>query len=617
MSESFFLTKSVIDPGQIVEVGELAVIDQFETLRELLAARVGREAAELFAEPLVSRGNDTASTSISWYVPRAGKGQRLVDLDPDSRVNIETLLKSRLATLSTALADPDCGPLLGGALYLDPPDSVWVVAGRPFLVNWGLAPATAQTSQSERERHFEAGLGRFLPIALAPAISRDEWLAHGYKRDLDPPEAVGDIHSAAEPSEKADQPPTGEADDTRNGAIAGEALIGSSPNEPVQLQAQAEPSVWHWRWLAPILVLILFVALYFWLKSPGVLLYPPEDQEPLIQDESVVQAARDANRALEQRIADLRAAVDGAVCRPDGELVLPNGLTPFGLTPRSERPGGPMSPAQGPETARPDAASHLPPSNLVTPDPGGGDALVSLLGRIEDATVFVFALGGEASAHGTGFFITPELIVTNQHVVAPAMNGGRVLVTNERLQELTPVTVVADMGPLQTSGGDFAVLRIEASDVEPFTIYSPEGDLRGHQVIAAGYPAFVLETDSQFEALKRGNIDAIPGLVITDGIVSVEQKLGPETDVVVHTAHISSGNSGGPLIDACGRVAGINTFVRNEASSLNYLNFALSSDDLVRFLTKNGVTPSIVSDACTPTVLRQQQAVQPQTESAE
>jgi S1-C subfamily serine protease len=65
---------------------------------------------------------------------------------------------------------------------------------------------------------------------------------------------------------------------------------------------------------------------------------------------------------------------------------------------------------------------------------------------------------------------------------------------------------------------------------------------------------------------------------------------------------MSQGNSGGPLVDMCGRVIGVNTFVRQ--GNLRNLNFALSTDGLIRFLAGTGVQPGVVSQACLPELTR-------------
>jgi hypothetical protein len=586
MSDSFFLTKTLIDPERMVAVTGVAALEQFEALRSFLLARVGREAASLFAEPVLSRGNGAAQATVSWYASGGGDAARLADLNADARAEVEGHLKRLLAAVSEALSDPDFGPLLGAALMQDGPDDVWVADRRPYLVNWGMAPLESHGSNASRDQHFAATLGRFLPLAAAPALSREEWLNRGYGASVDAQRRAAAEAATVAPAPATVAPP----------AASIHPVAAGVPVTP-------DPSVWRLRWSAPVALLVLFALMLIWLLMPGTLLYPPQPTASVILDDRVADATRASNRSLEDRIAQLRAGIDGAVCTPQGDLVLPSGFTPDGRAPRpAPTPGEqPLDRAQGPEPVQPDALAPPPPSRLVAPAPEGGDP-VSLLTMLEQSTALVLAIGDTVSGHGTGFFIGPDLLVTNHHVIAPAATGGQLLVTSETLGEVRSAEVVASLGPLEGAGGDFALLRVSGANAPALTVRIAHGSLKLQQVVAAGYPGFVMETDQGFAALMSGDARAAPGLVVTDGIVNAEQQLGPNTDVVVHTAHISPGNSGGPLVDGCGRLVGVNTFIRNDQNSLNSLNFSLTSGDLVRFLRANGVEPATSDTPCAPTV---------------
>ena len=52
-----------------------------------------------------------------------------------------------------------------------------------------------------------------------------------------------------------------------------------------------------------------------------------------------------------------------------------------------------------------------------------------------------------------------------------------------------------------------------------------------------------------------------PEVVLSKGTVSAIQNKERNTPMVLHSADISAGNSGGPLIDSCGRGVGINTYI--------------------------------------------------------
>jgi S1-C subfamily serine protease len=108
----------------------------------------------------------------------------------------------------------------------------------------------------------------------------------------------------------------------------------------------------------------------------------------------------------------------------------------------------------------------------------------------------------------------------------------------------------------------------------------------------------LLSTDEQFKSLVQGNAQAVPQLVLTQGIVTVVQE-GGSVPLVVHSAQVSPGSSGGPLVDLCGRVLGLNTFVTSDRTAA-HVNYALSANDLGQFLQQSGVTPVTQDGTCQP-----------------
>ncbi len=168
------------------------------------------------------------------------------------------------------------------------------------------------------------------------------------------------------------------------------------------------------------------------------------------------------------------------------------------------------------------------------------------------------------TAAGTGVVYDDQgHIVTNAHVVADATS---VTVTLAGETTARKATVVAT-----DTEHDIAVLKVDdTTGLVPATFGSSSAVQVGDQVVAIGN-ALALEG----------------GLTVTQGIVSaldrsIEDESGTLSGLVQTDAAISSGNSGGPLLNADGEVIGINTAVAASSSGVNAANigFAISVDQV-------------------------------------
>jgi len=154
--------------------------------------------------------------------------------------------------------------------------------------------------------------------------------------------------------------------------------------------------------------------------------------------------------------------------------------------------------------------------------------LEDVIGRAMPAVVRVEASGG----FGSGFFVSPDTIVTNVHVV-----GGNSSVTIRRPDgTTTPARVDTTAAEF-----DIAILRISNADPNQPTLAMGSGmqARAGQEVIALGTPLGLQNT-------------------VTRGIVSAVRAVNGVT-LVQTDAAINPGNSGGPLVDRSGSVIAIAT----------------------------------------------------------
>ena len=172
--------------------------------------------------------------------------------------------------------------------------------------------------------------------------------------------------------------------------------------------------------------------------------------------------------------------------------------------------------------------------------------------------------GVTGEAVGTGLVVSPDgEILTNAHVIA---NATEIRVRLAGDTEPTEAELIAS-----DVGNDLALLKINGSNL-PVAPFAPPGEVAlGDEVVAIG---FALDLDGE-PSVTLGIVSALDRTLIT-------QNEGALDGLIQTDAAISSGNSGGPLVDASGRVIGINTAVaRSDVSTAaTNVGFAIAIEEV-------------------------------------
>ena len=262
-------------------------------------------------------------------------------------------------------------------------------------------------------------------------------------------------------------------------------------------------------------------------------------------DPSYITSEKDLRDRLEKEIADrekAEAASRASAARAAEGEKRALAATPPALA-RAENLQSPLRPGSP------------APSAAFPPAPGPG-----FLDRALDSVV---AITGETAAEGSlgsGFFVTEEgYVVTNAHVVE--------LRADYRLHLRDGRVVPAEIHQRDRSQ-DLAVLRPKRPSSErlPVLVFGRARSLHiGDAVFAAGSPLA--------ESLS---------FTVTRGIVSADMRAFGSVRLLQHDCAINPGNSGGPLLDAQGRVVGINTLKVTGAAGLGFAIPIEVAEELLR-----------------------------------
>ncbi|MEU3093453.1 trypsin-like peptidase domain-containing protein [Streptomyces sp. NPDC006967] len=180
------------------------------------------------------------------------------------------------------------------------------------------------------------------------------------------------------------------------------------------------------------------------------------------------------------------------------------------------------------------------------------DSVAGIAAQALPSVVTLHVSGAGAAGTGTGFVLDERgHILTNDHVVEPAGENGEITVTFHS-GDTAEATVVG-----RDAGYDLAVVKVKGvRGLAPLPLGNSDNVRVGDPVVAIGAPFDLAGT-------------------VTAGIISARERPitaggenGDGTDVsyvdaLQTDAPINPGNSGGPLLDARGRVIGINSAIRS------------------------------------------------------
>ena len=188
-----------------------------------------------------------------------------------------------------------------------------------------------------------------------------------------------------------------------------------------------------------------------------------------------------------------------------------------------------------------------------------------------------FGMTSSSAVSGSGFILSEDgYVLTNYHVIEQAY------------ESKSPVTVILHDGSRHEAeivgvepGNDIAVVKIEAVGLSAVSLGDSDELKVGSTVYPVGNPLGELEF-----SMSTGHISALDRYIVTDSS-------GNSINMFQIDAAVNSGNSGGPVYDAQGRVIGVVT-AKYADTGVEGLGFAIPINDAIGIaddlITKGYVT---------------------------
>jgi putative serine protease PepD len=202
------------------------------------------------------------------------------------------------------------------------------------------------------------------------------------------------------------------------------------------------------------------------------------------------------------------------------------------------------------------------------------ETVSQIVQNVKPSVVSIKAEGSSGSGTGSGFIYREDgYIVTNNHVAAPAINGGKLTVYLEDKTSFEAKLVG------RNASYDLAVLKIDATGLKPVNIGDSNAINVGDLTVAFGSPLGLSGT------VTSGIVSALNRPVTAGGADDQSFISAIQTD-----AAINPGNSGGPLVNGQGQVIGVNSAIATLGSGTQSgsigLGFAIPINQAQRVITE-------------------------------
>jgi len=587
-----FIRSTSISEDAAVLIDGAPTVRHYRATIETIEALAGRDAASLFAEPVLSQNEATLGNAVSWYCSYEGPVVAFDEIDDVARRPLAQKLSQRLGALEPLLRNPEIGRVLQSWLNISSIGDIISVGGDPVLINWGFLPKAIAADPSLQPAHFAQTLGRFAPSLGVPA-----------------PGATAPAAQATAPAARATAPAA--ASMPRSASPP-----APEPIRPVSFQPALPPPVLppgpSRPWLAPLIASVVAAAVLLLLMLPGVLVYPAAGGRGE-RDAFEEQRLRASNDSLEAQLRTLQETGRQRVCRlNDAPVPVPS----FRTSPADSTAKGPQEAPRMELLPRPPERVALPPN----PDGANGANVGELL---DNSTVLIIGFKDpDGISLGSGFFVSDRNVVTNHHVIA-GVSEGSIFVASRAIGGIRRARLVVASQPPPSEDEirmDLAVLEIQPVGAHPsLRIGTTPPKLSTAYV--AGFPGFITQRDVDFEtfitrlqdSLRAGNVDealssqkvSVPSADLKYGRINNVMSTGRNVvPIVIHDMQLARGNSGGPLVDACGRLGGINSLLFTSDQGAQQANVAQDVSLVRKFLTDNHI--AFVSDEspCNPVVAK-------------
>ncbi|MEK7990318.1 MAG: trypsin-like peptidase domain-containing protein [Thiotrichaceae bacterium] len=190
-------------------------------------------------------------------------------------------------------------------------------------------------------------------------------------------------------------------------------------------------------------------------------------------------------------------------------------------------------------------------------------------------------------ASGTGFVINANnYVVTNHHVIKnhhilKVLDGG---VELEHLKEARVIWASAEK--------DLAILHVpNLTPRKPLKLNASELE-KASVVLALGFPGAADKLGNELDFVETSATDGRVSRLMRNTSWDHTSEL---FDIIQHSAQINGGNSGGPLINQCGEVVGVNTASAIDAQGIFYASHISS---LIEILNARNIDFQSTTSTC-------------------